>query len=118
MKFFASGRAVEPESVKTCVLYHYSNGRIIHTHQVVTLPGGKIVEDSEVESRAFAMAKKAGHDVSKIKALHVSRKDYVEDRSYKVDLRSLRLTEIPGPPSTRTSLRLKRHRMRPRRIKG
>jgi len=73
---WSEGKAMQPESVKTCLLYDRTNGRIIHTHQVVTLSGGKVVDDGEVESRAFAMAKKAGQDVSKAKALHISLKDY------------------------------------------
>jgi hypothetical protein len=101
MSIVIKGKKREAESIKTCVLYDPSDGHIVHTHQVVILPGARNVGDSEVESRAFAIAKKVGRDVSKVRALHISSKDYAENINYKVDVKSLRLTEIPWPASRR-----------------
>jgi hypothetical protein len=38
------GQTLAPESIRICVLYDPSDGRIVHIHKVVTYPGG---EDSE-----------------------------------------------------------------------
>ncbi len=35
-----------------CVLYAPDDGRIVHTHSVVTLTGGKTVTEAELERRA------------------------------------------------------------------
>ncbi len=61
---------IVPEHVSVCVLFD-EKGRMVHTHEVVTLPGGRRVPQHEVEARAFERAKRLGRKVSSLRALHV-----------------------------------------------
>ncbi len=98
MKFFYKGKNIEPESEKICVLYDPKDGRIAHTHEVITLPGGRKVDDEEVEARAFKRAAALGKDTSKFKALHVKApKDHDRSSMYRVDPNSLTLTKLRRP---------------------
>jgi hypothetical protein len=93
--FFDGKRIVKPEEVKICVLYDPKDGHIVHTHEVVTFTGGRRVSDEEVKARAFKNATRRGKDTSNLKALHVSP-DKIDRRStYRVDLKSLTLIEVP-----------------------
>jgi hypothetical protein len=102
MKHFAKGRkALKPEEVKICVLYDPKDGRIAHHHAVATFPGGQRVDAKEVERRTLARAASFGTDTSKLKALHVSEKDCDPSHRYKVDIKTLKLVELPMPRATR-----------------
>jgi hypothetical protein len=90
-------KMIDPVSVKICLVYDPNDGRIVHKHEVITLRGGKETEDGDVESKAKEMAVKAGHDVSKLKVLHASPKEYSTQKAYKVDTKSLRLIEVTKP---------------------
>jgi len=84
MKLVIGGKTLEPESIKSCVLYDPSDGRIVHQHEVVNFPGAKAVENEEIESKAVRLAAKLGHDISKLKALHLSGA-FPSDKRYRVD---------------------------------
>jgi hypothetical protein len=85
------GRGVKLEQAKICILYDPKDGRIVHTHEVVTFPGGRKVNDEEVKARAFKNATVSGKRTSKLKALHVSPEDFDRTSTYTVDLKSLAL---------------------------
>lgn len=109
------GKAVQPESVRMCLLYDPKDGRVVHTHQVVTLPGGRHVTDGEVEARAFSRAAQTGKDTSKLRALHVSPADHDFSSIYRVDRKSKKLVKVPMPPNPRLGRPLQGGRGSPRR---
>jgi hypothetical protein len=87
----------EPESVQTCVIFDPATGRIVHTHHVVTLPGGSSASPEEVEQRAWERAAAAGHDPSQLRAIHVDSEQLNRSASYRVDVTTLQLIEIERP---------------------
>lgn len=98
MSSFIKGRkALKPEEVKICVLYDPKDGRIAHHHMVGTFPGGKKVDEKEVERRTLARAASFGTDTSNLKALHVSEKDCNPTHRHKVDVKTLTLIKLPNP---------------------
>jgi hypothetical protein len=98
-----NGKMIEPKTVKTCVLYDSSDGRIIHTHQAIILPGAAEIGDADMESTARTIAKSKGLNVSKAKTLHVSSKKYDLNRRYKVDTKSKRLIQLqPQKPTSKS----------------
>jgi hypothetical protein len=102
MSHFAKGqKALKPEDVKICVLYDPKDGRIAHHHAVATFPGSQRIDETEVERRTLARAASFGTDTSKLKALHVSENDCDPSRRYKIDVKTLKLIELPKPPVTR-----------------
>ncbi len=97
MSFSLGGRVPKPEAVRICVLYDPGDGRVAHTHEVVTLPGGRKVDEKEMERRTFQRAESAGVNTSKLKALHVQPKDYDRTSVYRVELKGLRLVKLERP---------------------
>jgi hypothetical protein len=92
------GQTLAPESIQICVLYDPSDGRIVHTHKVVTYPGGKTVNEKQVEARAMELVAKTGVDTSKLRALQVPPEDYSPTAAYQVDTKSMRLVARTIPP--------------------
>jgi len=103
MMMFGKGERMKAEGSVVCVLYDPATGRILHMHQVTTFPGGRTLARSEIEARTFDLAKNAGVDVSKAKALHVRPEDYTPGVPHKVDVQSLRLVARPLPASPRNA---------------
>lgn len=91
----------QPVSVKTCVLYDPSDGRVVHTHRVVTMPGGQESNDEEVAERAGDCAKRMGHETNGLHVLHVGPDDCDGVSQYRVDLTAMNLQKIPRPDTTR-----------------
>jgi hypothetical protein len=89
------GNAPAPEDQKLCVLYDPSNGNILHTHWVTTLPGGRKVDKAELEKRIRERATSRGRDASGLKVLHVDPAEYVQGIHYRVDLAAGKLAECP-----------------------
>ena len=81
------------EDQKLCVLYDPSNGNIVHTHWVTTLPGGLKVDREEIERRIRDRATSRGRDVKGLKVLHVDPKEYEQGTRYGVDLEAGKLTK-------------------------
>lgn len=77
--------------VKICVLYDPQDGRVVHTHQVVTLPGGRDCTDSELEAHAIECAKQAGHEVGGLATLRVTEEECDGTSQYRVDLAEKKL---------------------------
>jgi hypothetical protein len=87
----------EPESVQTCLIFDPANGRILHTHHVVTLPGALPVSREEVERRAWKRAADAGLDPSRLAAIHVDSERLNRSASYRVDVPTMNLVAIERP---------------------
>ena len=103
MNHFANRRKdSKPEDVKICVLYDPKDGRVAHHHAVATYPGGRRVDEKEVERRTLARAASLGTNTSKLKALHVSENDCNLSHSYKVNIKTLTLVELPMPERLRS----------------
>lgn len=102
MKFIRGSKEVEPELIKICILYDRDTGHIVHAHQVVSASGGRPPASDHVEKRAMELAAKAGRDVSKVKALHVSAIEWDETYPQRVDPRSGRLERLPPLPGKRS----------------
>ena len=59
----ASSKFGEPISHKICVIYDPANGGVIHTHEVLTFPGGRQVTDADAEAEALALlARRTGQE--------------------------------------------------------
>jgi len=84
-----------PEEEKLCVLYRATDGKIIHTHRVTTLPGGRRLDDAEVEGRARELAARRHPDrhlaLRGLKALHVNPAEFEHGVRYRVDLQAGKL---------------------------
>jgi len=78
--------ALKPISEKTCVLYDQQDGRIVHTHIAIVMPGGMEMTDDELEARAKERAKQVGHVVDDLGALHLAPKDHDNAAAYRVDV--------------------------------
>ena len=91
----------KPVSNKFCVLYDPRDGRIVHTHNVITMPGGQDVTDEELEERARDRAQRAGHDISGLSALRVAAEDCDGSSQYRVDLAQKKLQKLERPTLSR-----------------
>jgi hypothetical protein len=98
------GKAIAPESIQTCILYDPKSGKIVHHHQVLTYPGGRRLDEGQVESQALELAAKVRGDASGLRALHVTDNQFQPSKIYRVDLKSRRLVEQPLPKKLRDRL--------------
>ena len=90
----------EPISHKTCVIYDPADGGVIHTHEVLTFPGGRQVTHAVAEAEALTLlARRTGKDVSGFGVLHVPCGEYQRGVRYRVELPTRRLI-ARGPPPT------------------
>jgi hypothetical protein len=88
----ASSKFGEPISHKICVIYDPANGGVIHTHEVLTFPGGRQVTDADAAAEALALlARRTGKDVSGFGVLHVPCGEYQRGVRYRVELPTRRL---------------------------
>jgi hypothetical protein len=85
----------KPISNKICVLYN-SDGRIVHVHREVTLLGGQIFTDAEIEARARKLAMAQGHDTDALSALRIAGNDYERSAVYRVDVATKELVKQDG----------------------
>jgi len=75
-------------TVATCVIYDKKDGRIIHTHQIMTLPGASPPTEAELEAEARKLASRiAGKPMSAIAGLPVKTEDLQIGTDYRVDLK-------------------------------
>lgn len=94
-------RNITPESTHICILFDPADGRVFHTHRVITLPGGKKLTPEQVEQRTLHLAEKLHIDASKLSLLHVPPEQYKASVAYKVDPQSRSLVELPAPKPLR-----------------
>jgi hypothetical protein len=52
--------------VKVIALYEPGTGRIVHTHTVTTVEGGRLVNEEEATATAKKFAAQIGHDTTKL----------------------------------------------------
>ena len=88
----------QPVPSKICVLYDPRDGRVVHTHRVITMPGGQEITDAEAEARAKERAKQAGRDIRGLSALRVAHEDCDGSSQYRVDLAEKKLRKLERPP--------------------
>jgi hypothetical protein len=88
----------KPISDKICVLYDPLDGRVVHTHRVLTMPGGRDVTDEELEERAKDRAKRAGHDIKGLSTLRVTSDVCDCSSQYRVDLATKKLQKLERRP--------------------
>ncbi|MDH3592833.1 MAG: hypothetical protein OER88_13185 [Planctomycetota bacterium] len=104
---------VEPDSVKTIVLYDRKTGRIVHTHTVACFNGASAPTKAALEKRATAVAKECGHAVSRTACLHVAGDGGLKPGVLqKVDTKKLVIVAADGAPKKK---RKKKRKKRPAR---
>jgi hypothetical protein len=90
---------IQPEEEKLCVLYRTTDGKILHTHRVTTLPGGRRVDDAEVERRARELAARRHPDrhlaQRELKVLHINPAEFQHGVHYRVDVKAAKLVRAP-----------------------
>ena len=94
---------IKAEEVRICVLYDPSNGAIVHTHKVTTLPRGRRLDDTAMERRIRELAKSHVADAPELKVLHVNPENIVMGTNYRVDVAAGKLVEVKrkNPPQHR-----------------
>jgi hypothetical protein len=80
-----------------CVLYTPQDGRIVHTHSVITLNGGQTVSAEEVERRARERVVQVGKKPEGLLALHLTPDEYSESTPWRVDPQTRKLVKIEPP---------------------
>jgi hypothetical protein len=95
-KIVIDGKIVQAPPVRICLIYDKTDGRIIHGHKLLSLSKKKLT-DKEIESRALALTKQLGKDISNARALHVQEKDFDQSAVYKVDTKKGTLVKIETP---------------------
>jgi hypothetical protein len=81
---------------RACIVYHPTTGEIVHIHHTVTLRGGVIPSDQEVEARATELALKntKDRDLSRFKTLLVAPDHLEPHKAYKVHPKKRELVEV------------------------
>ena len=88
----------EPVATTVCVLYDPVDGRVIHTHGVVTMAGAHEATAEEVVARATERAQLVGKDTAGSSALTVGGDEWDAAKTYRVDPAEKRLIVVaPGP---------------------
>ena len=98
------GALVQPEADKICVLYNLATGRIVHLHRVTTLPGGRKIDDAEMERRIRERSVSSGRDISGLAVLHVDPNAYKMGAVYPVDVGAKKLVEATPSPRVRAHI--------------
>jgi hypothetical protein len=82
----------EPTSHRICIIYNPADGRVVHTHEVLTYPNGRQITESDVEKEALALlSRRTGINVSGFGILHVRPAHYRRGARYRVELPARRL---------------------------
>ena len=82
------------QSVKCCVLYNRSDGKIHHLHRVLTIKGADETSKKDVEQRTLELAKELGINMEAMKLLDVDESSIEPGKRYVVDVNNQRLKEI------------------------
>jgi hypothetical protein len=85
-------------SRKISILYDPQDGRVVHTHTVLTTPGGQDVTDEELEERTRQRAERVGHAISGLRTLRVSSDECDASSQYRVNLATGKLEKVERPP--------------------
>jgi hypothetical protein len=87
-------RLSKPVSVRVCVLYDPHDGRVVHTHRVLCMQGGRESTDEEIEANCKDAAKRAGHNVSEVSLMHIAGEHYERNARYRVDMATKKLQKL------------------------
>jgi hypothetical protein len=91
------GNAPAIQSIQAVALYDPADGRIVHMHHTIRFEGADERREEEQVQQATETARRLGHDVQRIKSLHV-RDFKMSPRAYRVDVGRQVLVEEPPPP--------------------
>lgn len=88
----------EPEELRSdaCIVYDRATGEILHTHEVITLPGAHPPDEKELAAEALALASEgSGKKAQGLDILRVDRQRMKVQRGlrYKVDVKRRHLIE-------------------------
>ena len=79
---------------KTFIVYDPNNGKIVHIHEVVALPGVSLPDDEHLESEARNIANKVkGTTATNLGILQVKREEMNPEIHYEVDTRNKTLLQ-------------------------
>lgn len=92
-----TGSAPAIQSIQAVALYDPGDGRIVHMHHTIRFEGANERRVEEQVQQAIETARRLGHDVQRIKSLHV-RDFKISPRAYRVDVGRQVLVEEPPPP--------------------
>ena len=95
MKSGGSGSKLKVSATQAVAVYDPSNGRVVHWHEVVVFEGGKAVSREQAEQEATDAARRHGHDIGKLRTLHMSEPP--EPGVYRIDLEKEAPVLIPQP---------------------
>jgi hypothetical protein len=84
----------QPVSEKICVLYDPRQRRIVHTHQLLVLPGGRDLTEDQIEKLAREKAAQSGQNVEVLRTLHVDEMDVDDATYYRVDEAGTKLVKL------------------------
>jgi hypothetical protein len=83
--------------VDLCVVYNEATGEIIHSHQIVTLPGATPPTEKELEDEALTLASgNSNNPKIRMAVLPVRIDDFRPDGIYKVNLDKKCLVKVPA----------------------
>jgi len=68
-----------------CLLYNQTTGAILHRHRAITLTGGRVPAQDEIEKDALANAAKVGVNTAGLQILHTSGSAMAVPGVYRVD---------------------------------
>jgi hypothetical protein len=82
-----AGATCPVQSIKACVVYDSTNGRIHHVHRVLTLVGGREPAEAEIAADALrAMGGLPAAPTGALEVLHVHHSAVEPGKRYRVDL--------------------------------
>ena len=87
-----TGATVPVKSIKACVVYDVTRGRIHHQHRVLTLVGGREPADDEIARDALqALNRRRKPPKGKLQVLHIKHDAMEQGKRYRVDLKTKKL---------------------------
>ena len=96
-----TGGNLRAQAHRVCVIYDPVDGRIIHVHHDVALPGGRPAGENEIETAAMTQLRKRGRETGGLRVLHAKPEDLRPLVRYKVHRLENRLVpsqEFGGEP--------------------
>jgi hypothetical protein len=95
------GSAPKISMVHLVAVYDPFDGRVVHTHRVVILEGGKSISLEQAEREAVEHASRRGRDVSKLKTLVAESQHHDHRGTFRVDVAGQKLVTIEPPQRRR-----------------
>jgi hypothetical protein len=93
--FIPVGRVETNSSRRGFAVFDKSDGRLVHLHQVVVIPGAVAPADAELEADAIAVATRYSHrSPHELDIIQVAADELKQSAEYKVDLTRRILVEV------------------------